>query len=93
MNQIKINGIPPLDPLLDALFKENGWHNIKHEDDFVEYTKEGFETEFFRMNVYDQKIYISIPMKHIPFQYKTSFTNHIEAIEFFSKKFKEYIEL
>ena len=77
--------------LLDSLFKENGWHMTKNEMDLIEYTKQGHETDFFQIKLDQKNIYVSVPIKNSPYQFKTSFNNYFDASEYVEKRFKDYI--
>ena len=76
--------------LVDSLFKENGWHMTKNEMDLIEYTKQGYETEFFQIKLDQTKVYVSVPIKNSPCQYKTSFTNYFDASEYVEKRFNDF---
>jgi hypothetical protein len=78
--------------LLDSLFKQNGWHMTKNEMNLIEYTKQGHETDFFQIKLDQKTIYVSVPIKNSPYQYKTSFGNYFEASEYVEKKFNDYIQ-
>ncbi len=80
--------------LLNKLFKSNGW---KFEDsdklsDHIIYSKPGNETEFFKIAVDNNKIYVSVPLKNSTFQYKTKFDNYYSAIKYTESKFNYFIE-
>jgi hypothetical protein len=76
--------------LLDSLFKENGWHMTKNEMNLIEYTKFGYESDFFQIKLDQKNVYVSVPIKNSPYQYKTSFTNYFDASEYVEKRFKDY---
>ena len=76
--------------LLDSLFKENGWHMTKNEMNLIEYTKQGHESDFFQIKLDQKNVYISVPIKNSPYQYKTSFNNYFDASEYVEKRFKDY---
>jgi hypothetical protein len=77
--------------LLDTLFRENGWHMIKNEANWIAYTKQGYETEYIEIKIGLDNIVVSIPIKNSPFQFKTSFTNYFLASEYLEARFKEFI--
>ena len=76
--------------LLDSLFKENGWHMTKNEMNLIEYTKFGYESDFFQIKLDQKNVYVSVPIKNSPYQYKTSFNNYFDASEYVEKRFKDY---
>ena len=76
--------------LLDSLFKENGWHMTKNEMNLIEYTKQGQESDFFQIKLDQKNVYVSVPIKNSPYQYKTSFNNYFDASEYVEKRFKDY---
>ena len=77
--------------LLDTLFRENGWHMIKNETNWMAYTKQGNETEYVEIKIGLDNIIVSVPIKNSPFQYKTTFTNYFLASEYLEARFKEFI--
>lgn len=77
--------------LLDTFFRENGWHIIKNEANWIAYTKQGHETEYVEIKIGFDNIIVSVPIKNSPFQYKTTFTNYFLASEYVEAKFKEFI--
>ena len=77
--------------LLDALFRESGWHIIKNEENWLVYTKKGFETEYIEIKIAMYSILVSVPIKNSPFQFKTSFSNYFQASEYVEARFIEFI--
>jgi len=77
--------------LLDALFKENGWYNIKNEINHIAYTRFAYETEYFEIKIDQTKIHVSIPVKNTTYQYKTSFDGYFQASEYIEQRFKDFI--
>ena len=77
--------------LLDALFRESGWHIIKNEENWLVYTKKGFETEYIEIKIAMDSILVSVPIKNSPFQFRTSFTNYFQASEYVEARFIEFI--
>ncbi len=76
---------------LDSLFRESGWHIIKNEENWLVYTKQGFETEYIEIKIALDSILVSVPIKNSPFQFKTSFSNYFQASEYVEARFKEFI--
>ena len=68
--------------LLDATFKEKGWHLAKNEMNWICYTKFGDETEVFDIKIDASKIQVSVPLKNSPFNYVTSFKDYFSASEY-----------
>ena len=79
--------------MLDTLFKENNWNIVINEPNWVAYTKPGHETEYFELKIEKSKVSVSIPLKKIPFQYVTSFSDYFQASEYVEMRFKEFISL
>jgi hypothetical protein len=79
--------------IIDNLFKENNWNIVVNEPNWVAYTKPGHETEYFELKIEKSKVSVSIPLKKIPFQYVTSFTDYFQASEYVEMRFKEFISL
>ena len=68
--------------IINALFKEKGWKLIKNELDWIEYRKPNYEIDYFQIKIDKKTINVSVPIKHSPYQYKTSFTNYFDASEY-----------
>lgn len=79
--------------ILDALFTENGWNIIINEPNWIVYTKFGHETECFEIKIDKLSVSVSIPLKNIPFQYVSTFTDYFQASEYTEARFKEFIAL
>ena len=78
--------------LLDILFKENGWTMTQNELNFIEYKRPDFgDLDYFEIKIDKLKLNVSVPIKHTPYQYKTSFDNYYNAIEYVEKRFKDFI--
>jgi hypothetical protein len=80
--------------LLNELFKSNGW-KVEHSNntsDHIMYSKPGNETEFFKIALYNNIIYVSVPLKNSNFQYKTKFDNYYSAIKYTESKFNYFID-
>ena len=77
---------------LDQLFKENGWHLIKNENNRIAYTKSGFEIDYFDIKIGEKIINVSIPVKNSPFQYLTTFKDYYSASEYIEQRFLDFID-
>jgi hypothetical protein len=77
--------------IIDSLFQQNGWKLTQNDFNIISYSVPGNETEFFKIEITDKKIIVSIPVKNSLFQYKTSFTDYFQASEYLEKRFREYI--
>jgi len=78
--------------ILDTMFKDNGWHIIKNEMNWICYTKIGHETELFDIKIEPKIIKVSIPIKNSPYQFVTSFTDYFQASEYIEARFFDFIE-
>ena len=76
---------------LDDLFKENGWQRIRNDLNWIMYTKNGYETDFFEIKINTKSIHVCVPLKNSLYQYKTSFNNYFETSEYIEKMLKDYI--
>ena len=80
--------------LLNKLFKSNGWE-IEDTDKLSEhiiYAKPGNETEFFKIELDNNIVYVSVPLKNSNFQYKTKFADYYSAIKYTESKFNYFID-
>ena len=78
--------------ILDSKFKENGWHLVKNELNWISYTKFGDECTYFDIKILPDKIVVCIPIKNSSYQYITSFNGYYEASEYIEQKFFDYIK-
>jgi hypothetical protein len=77
--------------ILDEIFKNNGWHLLKNENDWIIYTKTGDETNYFEIKILKDKIHVSVPITNSIYQYNAIFKNYFEASEFIEQKFFQHI--
>lgn len=77
--------------LLDQMFKENSWHLVKNEMNYICYTKLGHETDIFEIKIDAKNIHIGIPIKNSPFQFNTSFKDYFQASEYVEGRFFDFI--
>lgn len=78
--------------LLNSLFIEKGWTLTQNELNFIEYKRPDFgDLDYFEIKIDKNKINVSVPIRHTPYQYKTSFDNYYSAIEYVEKRFKNFI--
>ena len=81
--------------LLNELFKCNCWQQIENNEKFsdhIMYAKTGNETEFFKIALDNNNIYVSVPLKNSNFQYKTKFVDYYSAIKYTESKFNYFID-
>lgn len=78
--------------LLDSVFKNNGWHIVKNDMNWISYTKFGDETSFFDIKITTDKIIVSVPLKNSIYQYTTSFKSYYPASEYIEYQFFEFIK-
>jgi hypothetical protein len=78
--------------LLDILFKEKSWTLAKNELNHIVYKRPDFgDLDYFEIKIDKDNINVSVPIKHTPYQFKTSFDNYYNAIEYVEKRFKDFI--
>lgn len=78
--------------ILDATFKEKGWHLTKNELNWICYSKFSDETSCFDIKILPDKIVVSVPIKNSSYQYVTSFKGYFQASEYLEQKLFDYIE-
>lgn len=76
--------------ILDAMFKKNGWHLVKNEMTWINYSKTGDETSCFDIKISTDRIIVSTPLKNSIFQYVTTFKSYYDASEYIEQKFYDY---
>ena len=72
--------------LLNSMFKEHGWYLVKNEMNWICYTKNSQETDFFEMKVINNSIHVSVPLKNSSFNYITTFNDYLIAVEYMESK-------
>ncbi len=78
--------------ILDSMFKKNGWHLVKNEMTWINYSVNGDETSFFDIKITADKIIVSVPVKNSIFQYVTTFKSYYDASEYIEQRFLDYIK-
>lgn len=76
---------------LDNLFLENNWTKIETTPHLVTYSKYGYETDYFQIKMDNNFIFITVPLKQIPFVYITKFKDFEKASEYMEIRFKEFL--
>jgi hypothetical protein len=76
--------------LLDNIFKEQGWHLCENKINKICYTKLGFETDIFDIEISEKQIQVSIPIRNSPYQYVTCFNDYFQASEYLEARFKDF---
>jgi len=74
----------------DELCQKFGWHKIKNDPNWIIYTKKHHETEYFEIQHKNKYTSVCIPIKEIPFQYKTQFFNQQKAVEYIEERFTDF---
>jgi hypothetical protein len=87
-SDIETQGFAPLDPL----FKQHGWHNVRNDADHICYTKTGYETDLFEIEIRSQSIRVGIPVYNSPYQYKTTFNSYVKAFKYIESRMMEFID-
>lgn len=78
--------------LLDNIFKEHGWHLCQNKMNKICYTKLGYETDIFDIQIFEKEIQVSIPIRNSPYQYVTYFTDYFQASEYLEARFKNFTD-
>lgn len=78
--------------ILDEMFKKHGWHIVKNEINWINYTKFTDETSYFDIKIATDRIIVSVPIKNSVYQFVTTFKGYYEASEYIEQKFFDYIK-
>lgn len=78
--------------LLDSMFKENGWHLVKNEMNWICYTNTECEINLFEIKIFQKSIQVSVPLKNSPFQFVTTFNDYFLATEYIEERFFDLIK-
>jgi|LauGreDrversion4_2_1035121.scaffolds.fasta_scaffold225245_3 hypothetical protein len=90
---LKTNNLPLVNKgfaILENQFWSYGWKLIKNDFEHIIYTKKENETDYFEIQVTPSKIYVSTPLRNSVYQYKTSFNNYFEVIDYIENKLYDY---
>lgn len=79
--------------ILDKIFLENGWYLCENKMNKLCYTKLGYETDIFDIQIFEKEIQISIPIRNSPYQYVTYFTDYFQASEYLEARFKDFNDI
>ena len=77
---------------IDTLFLENKWSRIDNMEHIIAYSKYGYETEYFKIKLEHDFIYVTIPLKNVPYHYTTRFKDFTEASNYITIRFKEFTD-
>jgi len=77
--------------VINNMFIEHGWKQVRNEFEWITYTKTGHETDVFDLMVEKDKIVVSVPVKNSAYQYRTTFKTYWEAVEYVEKRFNDFV--
>lgn len=77
---------------LNGVFKNHGWHIKQNDDECISYTKMGQETDIFEIRMDKKMVYVSVPVKNSPYQYRTIFHNLQHASDFVESRFYDFCD-
>jgi len=89
-NSLSINTSPEF-TVMDTMFKTHGWQLITNDDNCIIYSKPGEDTEFFEIKKGISTCSVSFPLKRIPFQYVSKFTDYSCACKYVEARFKDFV--
>ena len=78
---------------LEDKFSSRGYKLVKNDMDHIVYTKPGYETEYFEIKLYKTSVHVSVPLTNSKFQYKTSFSNSVDATDYIENHLQYYQSL
>lgn len=79
--------------ILHEDFVMNGWNLITNRNDYLVYTKDGYNCDEFIISIKSKNnIQVTVPMSNSNICYRTSFNNYFSACEFVSMHLKLYEE-
>ena len=76
---------------IHTMFKTHGWKLITKDDNRLIYSKPGEDTEFFEINRGITSCSVSFPLKRIPFQYISKFSDYSCACKYVEARFKDFV--
>ena len=78
--------------VLEESFLRNNWIYMKNELNHILFQKKNNDYDYFEINISNDKIFVSIPIKNSRFQYKTHFTSYFKACEYIELRLLDYEE-
>ncbi len=78
---------------IHLMFKSHGWQLITKDDNRIMYSKPGEDTEFFEIKKGITSCSVSFPLKRIPFQYVSKFSDYSCACKYVEARFKDFVGL
>lgn len=78
--------------VIHSMFKTHGWKLITKDDNRVIYSKPGDDTEFFEIKKGITSCSVSFPLKRIPFQYVSKFSDYSCACKYVEARFKDFLD-
>lgn len=77
--------------VIHKMFETHGWNLITKDDNRLIYSKPGEDTEFFEIKKGDTSCSVSFPLKRIPFQYVSKFSDYSCACKYVEARFKDFV--
>lgn len=73
-------------------FLEHGWKQIENTHNVITYSKNGYETDYVRIKLENNFVFITVPIKQLSFVYITKFKDIVKALDYTEVRFKEYVD-
>lgn len=78
--------------VIHSMFNTHGWKLITKDDNRLIYSKPGDDTEFFEIKKGVTSCSVSFPLKRIPFQYVSKFSDYSCACKYVEARFKDFVD-
>lgn len=76
---------------LDHLFRSAGWYMVINEPNHLAYAYPGFDLEYYDIEIYSDKIYVSFPLKNIPYQCHLCLATVEETVMYIERHFGNFM--
>ena len=65
---------------MDELLRTTGWIMVLNEENHLAYYYPGFDLEYYDIEIFSDKVYVSFPIKNRPYQYHMCFADVEELL-------------
>jgi hypothetical protein len=98
ITDLMAKGIHITDPIknqdfaeMDELLRVTGWYMVLNEENHIAYAYPGFDLEYYDIEIYSDKVYVSFPLKNRPYQYHMWFSSVEETLMYMERHYDNFM--
>lgn len=76
---------------IDSLLRATGWYMVINKENQLAYAYPGFDMEYYNIEIFSDKVYVSFPLKNIPYQCHLCLTNVEETVMALERHFDNFM--